>query len=400
MTPSTRRYGPQGPAARPGYLRHLAVATGMLALLAACDGDDAQQTAATAEPPAVSVIAVETTPVTATFEQVGRTKAAQEVDVRARVSGILLQRTFEEGGVVTANQQLFQIDPAEFEAARKAAAAAVARARATLTEAQQSLTRARELVKRGNISQANVDKAVAAEAQAKADLAARQADLERAELDLSYTIIETPIEGRASAAKVDVGNLIGPDSGVLTTIVDSDPIQVVFAVTERGLLSYREQQQAGNAQDWVPRLRLANGAMFDQTGTIAFIDNRVDPRTGTVEIRADFPNPTGLVVPGQYVTVVLSSSESRNEIVVPQAAVQQNQVGAFLLVVGADNKVEARPVTLGQRDGTGIVVSEGLQPGETVIVDGLQKARAGAMVRPVPAQTGSGADKATTSSGS
>lgn len=367
------------------HLASIFIGLGALTLLAGCGEEDVQQTAAR-PPPAVTVAPVVASQVTTSIEYVGRTYAMQQVDLRARVTGFLTQRSFEEGGRVEAGQPLFRIDPSEYEAARKAAAAAVERADATLVEARQTLARSRELAARGTVSQAKLDEGVAAEAQARADLDAVKAELERAALNLSWTIVETPIAGRAGAAGVDVGNLIGPESGVLTTVVDIDPIRVEFAISERELLTFRQRQQTGTVQTYTPRLRLANGEMFEPAGTITFIDNRVDPRTGTIRLRAEFPNPNGLVVPGQFVNVVLSGSEPRDEMVVPQAAVQSNQTGAFVLVVGADGTVEARQVTLGQRSGTGIVVAEGLQPGETIIVEGLQKARTGAKVTPVPVQ--------------
>jgi membrane fusion protein (multidrug efflux system) len=209
--------------------------------------------------------------------------------------------------------------------------------------------------------------------------------LERAEINLSYAAIRMPIAGDAGAASVDVGNLVGPDSGVLTTIVNADPIRVEFAISERELLNYRARKQEGTAQAYTPRMRLANSRMFKDPGGITFVDNKVDPRTGTIKVRAEFPNPDGLVTPGQFVQIVLSASEPRDALVVPQSAVQANQAGAFVLVVGAEDKVEARPVTLGDRDGASVVVAEGLRAGEMVIVAGLQKVRPGATVKPVRA---------------
>lgn len=172
---------------------------------------------------------------------------------------------------------------------------------------------------------------------------------------------------------------------MLTTVVDIDPIRVEFGITERELLNYRARQKAGTAQSYTPRLKLANGEMFGAAGSITFIDNRVDPRTGTIKVRAEFPNSDGLISAGQFVNVMMTGSETRKGLIVPQAAVQTNQAGAFILVVDADDKVEVRPVTLGARNGANIVVREGLQAGETIIVEGLQKARPGATVTPVQA---------------
>ena len=283
---------------------------------------------------------------------------------------------------------LFQIDPAEYDAAVAAAGARVKRAEATLTEAGRNLKRAEALVKKGHLSQAELDEAVAKASQAEADLAGAEADLTSAELNLGYTRIVAPISGRIGDSRVDAGNLIGPDSGMLATIVDVDPIKVIFAITEREMLNYKQAQQDSESRRYTPTLRLANGTMLDEAGTITFLDNRADPMTGTIRLFAEFPNEAGLVVPGQFVNVVLVSTESRNMVVVPQSAVQTNQAGAFVLVVDQDNSVVSRSVVLGERTGADVVVTEGLSVGESVVVEGIQKVRPGAKVTPVQAAQG------------
>ena len=362
----------------------------VLALLTAASQETAAQTDGAAPAPAVTVAPVTSRPVSSTLEFVGRTEAYREVELRARVVGFLLERGFEEGSEVSEGDVLFQIDPAEYDAAVAAASAGVKRAEATLTEAQRKLKRARNLVKRGHVSQAELDEAVAKASQAEADLAAARADLTSAELNLGYTRIVAPIGGRIGETSIDEGNLIGPDSGVLATIVDVDPIKVTFAITEREMLDYRQARQRGESRQFTPTLRLANGTMLEEGGTITFLDNRADPMTGTIRLFAEFPNESELVLPGQFVTVVLVSREPQAMIVVPQSAVQTNQAGAFVLIVDQDNSVASRPVVLGERTGADVVVSEGLSAGETVIVEGIQKVRPGAKVTPVSAGKGSG----------
>jgi membrane fusion protein (multidrug efflux system) len=358
---------------------------GVLALLTAASQETVAQTGGAAPAPAVTVAPVTSRPVSTTLEFVGRTQAYREVELRARVIGFLLSRGFEEGAEVSEGDLLFQIDPAEYEATVAAAGAGVKRAEATLTEAQRNLKRAETLVKRGHLSQAELDEAVAKASQAEADLAGAKADLTSVELDLGYTRIVAPISGRIGKSSIDAGNLIGPDSGVLATIVDVDPIKVTFAITEREMLNYKQAQQSGESRRYTPTLRLANGTMLEDGGTITFLDNRADPMTGTIRLFAEFPNESELVLPGQFVTVVLVSREPQTMIVVPQSAVQTNQAGAFVLVVDQDNSVLSRPVVLGERAGADVVVTEGLSVGETVIVEGIQKVRPGAKVTPVPA---------------
>lgn len=361
----------------------------VLALLTAAGQTAAAQTGGAAPAPAVTVAPVISRPVSSTLEFVGRTEAYRQVELRARVIGFLLDRGFEEGSEVSEGDLLFQIDPAEFDATVAAAGARVKRAEATLTEAQGNLKRAQTLIKKGHISQANLDEAVAKASQAEADLAAVEADLTSAELDLGYTRVTAPIGGRIGKSNVDAGNLIGPDSGVLATIVDVDPIKVSFVITEREMLNYKQVRRSDDSRQYKPTLRLANGTLLEQGGVITFLDNRVDPMTGTVRLFAEFSNENELVLPGQFVSVVLVSDEPQSMIVVRQSAVQMNQAGAFVLVVDQDNSVVSRPVVLGERTGADVVVTKGLSVGETVIVEGIQKVRPGAKVTPVPAGPGS-----------
>jgi membrane fusion protein (multidrug efflux system) len=207
-----------------------------------------------------------------------------------------------------------------------------------------------------------------------------KAELERAELDLSYATITSPIAGRSGISSVDVGNLIGPDSGVLVTVLDLDPINVIFSVGERDYLNFAEAEKAGDVPPIKPQIRLANNQLYSHEGTVNLIDNKVDPATGTIAVRLQFPNPDRLLVPGQYVSVLLSRATPEERIVIPQVAVQENQAGPFVLIVDGEGRIQSRPVKTGDRIEDGIVVLEGLSEGETIVVEGTQKVRPGAEV--------------------
>jgi membrane fusion protein, multidrug efflux system len=353
-------------------------------LLAAC-GEQPQQGAAASDAPVPSVVVapVVSAPVSFAVEFVGQTQAVQKVDLRARVTGFLRKRGFQEGGTVAEGDVLFAIDQAEYAAARDAAAARLARAEATLLEDNQNLERYRILAERGTASEARLDEAIAKQGQSNADMTAARADLARADLDLGYTNIVSPVSGHIGRSSVDVGNLIGPDTGVLATVVTLDPIQVVFSVSERDFLNFKEAVRDGTARTFAPYVRLSNDALYAHRGKLDFIDVQVDPSVGAIQARAQFPNPDGLLLPGQFVSVILEGAEPEMQIVVPQAAVQANQIGPFVMVIDADNQLELRQIRTGQRSGTWIVVTDGLEVGETIVVEGIQKVRPGATVNPV-----------------
>jgi membrane fusion protein, multidrug efflux system len=348
-------------------------------LLSACDSGE---TTSTADKPLPSVVveAVTAKDVAGQTDFVGRTEASQRVDVRARVSGTLLKRPFEEGHEVEEGAVLFEIDPAEFQANLLAAEAQVAKAEASLNENDRSLKRYEVLLEREAASEAQYDIAKSKADQSRADVASAAADAERAKLDLGYATIASPISGRAGISDVDVGNLIGPDSGVLVTVLDLDPIDVIFSVGERDYLNYVEAKKAGTAEDFTPQIRLANDKLYEFPGKIDVIDNKVDPATGTINVRLKFPNPDRMLVPGQYVSVLLTRATPEKRVVIPQSAVQENQAGPFVLIVDGEGRIEARPIKTGDRIETGVVVLEGLREGEILVVEGIQKVRPGAEV--------------------
>ncbi|UUX51192.1 efflux RND transporter periplasmic adaptor subunit [Nisaea acidiphila] len=351
--------------------------------LAACGDDAGQQNAQTQTPPSVVVKTVEAQDVSTTIEYVGKTAASQQVDVRARVNGTLLVRPFREGTNVKAGELLFSIDPAEFEANVALAKAEVAKAEANVVETRANRERYKVLVKRQAASQAKLDEAEALYQNAVAQREGAKAQLQKAALDLDYTQIASPLDGRAGLAKVDEGNLIGPDSGILVSVIKLDPVNVLFSISEREYLGFATQGRGQAQAAFTPRIRLADDTIYLHDGEIDLIDNKVDPATGTINIRLRFPNPDELLFPGQFVNVILVSSNPVQKVVAPQAAVQENQSGAFVLVVDQENKVTSRPIQTGETFGASVVVEEGLAAGERIVVEGIQKVRPGAAVTPV-----------------
>ena len=308
-------------------------------IIAGCSESQQEPQAQAGPAPTVSVIAVDTQPFTASFDFVGKTEAYSLVDLRARVTGFLSERLFDEGSDVQNGDRLYQIDTAEFDAAVAAAEAGLERAKAAFTEAEQTYKRSKTLADRGTISEASLDEAVAALGKTKADVAAAEADLASAKLNLGYTTISSPLDGRIGSSAVNAGNLIGPDSGVLgdRRRAGSDACGVFDLRTD--LHRLQKNRLEGKEGGAIPRIRLANNEIYEHPGEFRFVDNRVDPSTGTVSVHVDFPNPDRLLLPGQFVTVILSAKEPDPAILIPQAAVQLNQAGSFVLLVDQDSKV-------------------------------------------------------------
>jgi membrane fusion protein (multidrug efflux system) len=366
-----------GPAERPGRL--LMRRSAMLffaAPLVACDeGAEVPLTTMSAPPPAVAVLSVQPTGAAPGFDFNGRVVAVEEVQLRARVTGFLDQQLFTEGSDIERGDLLFVIEQTQFEAEVARADAEVVRARALLAEAQATLGRTQEAARSSSVSEQKLDQATAAEPRARAELLAAEAKLEMAELNLSYTEIRAPVAGRIGRADFSVGSLVGPDSGVLATIVSQDPIYVTFPVSQRQLLAHR-----GERGDPVVRVTLPDGTPYEHPGKLNFLGIQVDPGTDTVTVRAEVPNPNRLLADGEFVGVRVERGEPEQVLSVPQAAVLLDQAGPYVLVVGRGDKVEARRVTLGDEAGTQVVIREGLQQGERVIVEGVQKVRPGMVV--------------------
>ena len=358
--------------------RKLLVAVVAGTLLAAC-GEGAETSApAAASPPAVTVITLQPTEITPAVAFNGRVVAVDTVDLRARVTGFLEQQLFEEGADVGTGELLFAIEKDPYQAVVEQRQAELASAEANKANTAAQLQRGEELVKNGNIPKSEVDLRRASDLMAAAAIQEAQAGLEQAQINLGYTDIHAPIAGRIGRADLSVGNLVGPDSGVLATIVSQDPIYVTFPVSQRQLMQYRREH--GDAGPPVVRVTLPDGTLYDQPGKLNFLDVQVDQSTDTVTVRAELPNPGRMLVDGQFVNVRVEAGAPEPVLAVPQAALQVDQAGPYVLVVGGDDKVEARRVTLGASEGAQAVVQDGLQEGERVIVEGIQKVRPGMAV--------------------
>src|SRR5947208_8704181 len=340
-----------------------------------------------APPPAVLVQPAALRSMTKQFEFVGRAEALEKVDLRARVQGFLGPRRFKDGDEVKENQVVFTIEKEPFDAAVDQRKAQLAAAQATFANADQQLQRTAELARRGNAPIAQLDQRTAEQGQAKAAVMEADANLRDAQIQLSYTEIKTPIGGRIGRAAVSPGNLVGPDSGVLATVVQDNPMQVLFSVTQRGLLEAKDSEVTGKVR---ARVRLANGSLYSEKGRIDFLDVQVNPRTDGQTVRAMFPNPDDILTSGQTVRVIIEEKGGDKVLVIPETAIAIDQTGPYVFVVAQDDKVEQRRLRLGTRRAGLAVVEDGLKPDERVVVQGQQRIRAGMTVAPqlAPAPAG------------
>jgi len=334
----------------------------------------------------VGTVYAERRPISQSRDFVGRVEAIDRVSVQARVTGYLEAILFTEGDFVNKGDALYQIERGPFQAAVEQAQGALERSKAAKTLTQIQLQRAEELLARNAGTAVARDQALAADRQAEGQILSDQATLDNANINLSYTDIRAPISGKISKSNITVGNVVGPSSGILTVIVSQDPMYVTFPVSQREFLNFQASGKQVNRKDIDVRIRFANGVTYNQVGTISFVDVVVDRATDTVLVRAKMPNPDGILVDGQLVTVTLQANQPQERVTIPQAALIADQQGIYVFVV-EDGKAVVRRVKTGGEDGPDIVVSDGLKGGEQVIVEGLQSIRPGQPVQatPVPA---------------
>jgi membrane fusion protein (multidrug efflux system) len=362
-----------------------------------------------APPPAeVGVVKVQPRPVGLVTELPGRLEASRVAQVRARAAGILQKRLFAEGSDVRAGQPLFKIDPLSLQASVSAAQATLARAQATLTQATAQVERYKPLLAENAISKQDYTNAVAAQKTAEADVAAARANLQTGQINLGYATVTAPISGRIGRALVTEGALVGQGEATqLAVIQQIDPMYVNFTQSTTDVLALRRALDSGrfrradgsDAGD--VQIVLEDGSVYPQAGKLLFSDLSVDPTSGQITLRAEVPNRRGILLPGMYVRVRVEQAETPTGIVVPQQAVQRGSTGDSVMVVAADGMVAPRPVKVGSAQGGDWVVLDGLKAGELVMVDGFQKLRGNAPVKPVPWQgAASGAAPAAAASAS
>jgi membrane fusion protein (multidrug efflux system) len=346
----------------------------------------AQQQAPTAV--AVGVVRAERTAITKTLKFVGRIEAINRVEVRARVTGYLEEVLFKEGELVKPGAPLYRIEHGLYQAAVEQAQGSMERTKASQVLTDIQLQRAEDLVTKQAGTVVARDQAKAADDQAKGAIVQDDANLKTAQINLGYTDIASPIEGEIGRTNVTKGNVVGPDSGVLTVIVSQDPMYVTFPVSDRDILLAREAGgEIGHKdfKDFKVRIIFSNGSPYDQPGTINFINVQVDRSTDTVLARATVANPKGILIDGQLVTAEVDLGRPQEKVVVPQSALIADQGGVYVFVV-EDGKAVTRRVKTGGGSGAGVVIDEGLKGGELVIVDRLQAVRPGAPVTATPVQ--------------
>lgn len=369
--------------ARRGWAPAIFVSAALLlaAVTGGCGNDKTETAAEPAVVPAVTVAPAVLKNVAASMGFTGRVEAVDTVDLRARVQGFLEQQNFAEGAGINKGDVLFVIEKEPFEAAVQAAEGALARTEAEVARTEKDRKRYEVLVATDDVSRQRFDLAVAAELAAKAEMKTAQAQLDRAKLDLAYTDIISPIDGRIGRSSYSIGNLVGPDSGILATIVSQNPVYVTFPVSQRLILDYQKRVQESGPEANVVRLRLADGTVYPVPGRIEFADIQVSESTDTLTLRASFPNPDQLLIDGQFVTVTVEKEQAEKALVISQAAVQADQAGMFVLIVNGENKIEVRRIVTGAGGGESeLVVQSGLNEGERVVVEGMQKVRPGQAV--------------------
>ena len=361
----------------------------LAAALSLClSGCDKQQPPAAA-PPVVQVLTIEPKEIPVYREWIGTLEGNVNAQIRAEVAGYLMSQKYREGSEVKKGDLLFEIDPRPFAAALSQAKSKLAQSEAQQSRTRWDVERYAPLAKQNAISQQEYNNAVQADLAAQAQVKADQAAIEAAELNLEFTKISSPIDGLAGVAQAQIGDLVGPTGPVLTTVSTIDPIKVYFTASEQSYLAYRRQyadpgERAVHEHDLELQLILADGFVYPHPGKFLFAGREVNPLTGTIQLVGEFPNPGYTLRPGQFARVKARTQTIKDGIVIPQRAVSELQGSYQVAVVDAESKAHLARVTVGEQIGSDWVIEKGLHPGDRIIVEGIQKVREGAVVRPEP----------------
>jgi membrane fusion protein, multidrug efflux system len=331
----------------------------------------------------VGTVIAEKQPISKTIDFVGRVEAINRVEIRARVKGYLEAVLFKEGDLIKEGTPLYRIEKGLFQAAVEQAQGALQTSKAQYVLAEKNRKRQEELFAKNVSAGKALDEAVASEGEAKGAIMTNEANLQTAQINLGYTDIIAPITGKVGRTSLTKGNVVGPDSGVLTTMVSQEPMYVTFPVSQREFLQAAETGRPNDVKSIKVQIRFSDGSIYDQLGEINFVDVTVDRTTDTVIARATIPNPNGRLIDGQLVRVNLESGTPEEKVVIPQAALIADQEGVYVFVV-EDGKAVIKRVKPGGESGTNVVIDAGLSGGEQVIVEGLQGVRPGIAVRASP----------------
>jgi len=350
-------------------------------ILVAISPSFAQQPAPAAVP--VTTVIAEARPVAKTKDFVGRIEAIERVDIRARVTGYLEAILFKEGEIVQEGQPLYRIEQDLFKAAVEQAQGALDGAKASKDLTKVELDRANQLMSSSYGTPQKRDQALAADENAAAAILTAAASLDTAKINLGYTDIRSPITGQISRTRITKGNVVSPDSGVLTTVVSEDPMYVTFPVSQREFLEVRREGHVVDRNQIEVTVRFSDGSVYGHKGRINFVDVTVDKATDTILVRATLPNPDGILVDGQLVRVNVDTGAPQDKIVIPQAALIADQQGTYVFAV-EDGKAVVRRVKVGAEAGAGVSIDSGLKAGEQIIVEGIQSVRPGAPVLASP----------------